>query len=293
MSSSGESLRELFLRDGYVRVAGGCSRDLESIRRRVDELVAGPDSPAIFRFGDHGQKIHFKIPQLAARDGQFLALAQDPRIVSLVEEFLGPALVFRDVVIGKPPVAGAVVHYHQDAAYWDIDRPEKALSAWIALDDAPEEAGCLRVVAGSHHETVVHRMAIGDRRLPAPIAGVLRRAISLTGTGDNPKRWHERALARAKKVVLGSATRLIPALNDLNELRVDSGTIGAERVLSIPARAGDVIFFSSRLIHGSGPNVGNRERRAYIVSYMSVACRLPGHAASEFLPARAAAPRPL
>ncbi|MGH9315941.1 MAG: phytanoyl-CoA dioxygenase family protein [Thermoanaerobaculia bacterium] len=293
MSPVGESRRDAFLRDGFVQVAGGCSRDLESIRRRVDELVASPDSPAIFRFGEQGRKIHYKIPQLAARDGQFLALAQDPRIVSVVEDLIGPARVFRDVVIGKPPVAGTVVHYHQDAAYWDVDRPERVLSAWIALDDAPEQAGCLRVLPGSHRETIAHRMTVGGRKLPAPIAAVLRRAISLTGTGDNPRRWRERALARAKRIVLGSATRLIPALNDLNELRIESGAIAAERSLPIPAQAGDVIFFSSRLIHGSGPNVGSHERRAYIVSYMSEQCRVPGHPSSDFLPARAPVPRPL
>jgi ectoine hydroxylase-related dioxygenase (phytanoyl-CoA dioxygenase family) len=273
-------------RDGFVREDGVALPHLTACRREADRLVEAEDLSVVWRFGSRGRKIHFKIPQLAESNATFRALARSPALVALVEELIGPAVIFRDVLIGKPPARGAVVHYHQDAAYWDVDRPEKALSAWIALDDAPKEAGCLTVYPGTQRGRAEHALFVGKTRLPDPIVAVLRRATSLTGTGDNPKTAAERAFAGAKSVVLGSATRLVPALNSLNDLQVDPRTLPPDGLVSLPAKAGDAILFASLLVHGSGPNTSPHPRRAYIISYMNADCRVPGRSASEFLPAR-------
>jgi ectoine hydroxylase-related dioxygenase (phytanoyl-CoA dioxygenase family) len=88
-------------------------------------------------------------------------------------------------------------------------------------------------------------------------------------------------------LILASATRLLPALNSLNDLLVDPRTLVKSGLVPIPARAGDAVLFSSLLIHGSGPNTSPHARRAYIVSYMAADCRVPNRNTSEFLPARA------
>lgn len=274
-------------RDGFVREEGVALPHLSACRSEVDRLVKQEDPSVVWRFGRNGRKIHFKIPQLAESNSTFRALARDPALVALVEELIGPAVIFRDVLIGKPPARGAVVHYHQDAAYWDVDRPEKALSAWVALDDAPEEAGCLTVYPGTQRGRAEHTLFVGKTRLPDPVVSALRRATSLTGTGDNPRTAAQKAFSGAKSLVLGSATRLVPALNSLNDLQVDPRTLPAEKRVSIPARAGDAILFASLLVHGSGPNTSPHPRRAYIISYMNAECRVPGRSATEFLPARA------
>jgi hypothetical protein len=285
--SESTARRSAYERDGFVKVDGAALSHLQACRDRVQECVDARDPSVAWRFGKQGQRVHFKIPQLAERDLAFRALAQEPLLVAIVEELIGPAVIFRDVLIGKPPVAGAVVHYHQDAAYWDVDRPERALSAWIALDDAPAEAGCLTVAPGSQKGRVPHTLLVGGARLPQVLVSALRRATSLTGTGDNPKTFGERAFAGAKTLILASATRLVPALNSLNDLLVDPRTLVKSGLVPIPARAGDAVLFSSLLIHGSGPNTSPRARRAYIVSYMAADCRVPNRDTSEFLPARA------
>ncbi|MFY9549742.1 MAG: phytanoyl-CoA dioxygenase family protein [Thermoanaerobaculia bacterium] len=279
--------KEAFRRDGFLKLTGVLSPpELEVCRQRTAVCMEDPASGAIFRYGQGGRRIHGKIPQLAERDGVFRGIAQHSGVAEAVEDLLGPARIFRDVVIVKTPVAGAVVHYHQDAAYWDIDRPELALSAWIALDDAPKEAGCLQVVPGSHRGATEHTILLRGRRLPNFVTRSLRRATSLTGTGDNPRTARERAFASLKTFALGGITRFVPALNDLNDLRVDPDAIAPEALVSLPARAGDVIFFSSWLIHGSATNTSAHLRRAYIVSYMADACQVPGRPNSAFLPAR-------
>lgn len=282
-----------YRREGFLQVSSAFgAAELDACRARVDWYMKSADSPAIYRFGENGERIHCKIPQLAERDEIFRRLAQDSAVSRIVEDLIGPALIFRDVLIAKPPIAGAVVHYHQDAAYWDVDRPDLVLSAWIALDPAPAESGCLQMIPGSHATGVPHTLRVGGRALPPFATRALRRATSLTGTGDKPKTATQRAFARAKKLILGSATRIVPGLNDLNDLRIDPDQISMDRMVTLPARAGDVIFFSSQMIHGSGPNRSANLRSGYIVTYMSVDCRVPQGENQVFLPATSKGPSP-
>jgi len=63
---------------------------------------------------------------------------------------IGPDfLLWGTTVFGKPAGTGKRVPWHQDGEYWPI-RPLATCSAWIALDDATPENGCLRVIPGSH-----------------------------------------------------------------------------------------------------------------------------------------------
>ena len=57
--------------------------------------------------------------------------------------------VFHDHLIAKPPQAGATIPWHRDLPNWPIAEP-RALSCWLALDDAPAEAGAMRFMPGGH-----------------------------------------------------------------------------------------------------------------------------------------------
>jgi ectoine hydroxylase-related dioxygenase (phytanoyl-CoA dioxygenase family) len=277
--------RQEFQRTGYLVLQGACTEALPALRRTAEQLLQSPVTGASFRFGKEQKKVLGKLPQLAQQDATFRALAQHPPIVDVLEELIGPACLFRDVLIVKPALDGAVVRDHQDIAYWDVAPPELVISAWVALDDAPLESGCLEVVPGSHRELVQHRVAAGQLALPDAVTQWLRRMASLTGTGDNPRTARQKLFARGKNFALGTATRLLPFLGDLNDLHIDPRRVPAR--VPLPIRAGDVIFFDSRLIHASGPNTSQHWRRAYIASYMSVQCRVPASPTSGFLPARA------
>ncbi|WEK36014.1 MAG: phytanoyl-CoA dioxygenase family protein [Candidatus Pseudobacter hemicellulosilyticus] len=55
-----------------------------------------------------------------------------------------------DMLINKAPFTNTPTPWHQDAAYW-INMPDKrALSCWLALDDATLDNGCMWYVPGSH-----------------------------------------------------------------------------------------------------------------------------------------------
>jgi ectoine hydroxylase-related dioxygenase (phytanoyl-CoA dioxygenase family) len=55
-----------------------------------------------------------------------------------------------DMLINKAPHTGTVTPWHQDAAYW-INLPDKrAVSCWLALDNATLDNGCMWYIPGSH-----------------------------------------------------------------------------------------------------------------------------------------------
>lgn len=73
-----------------------------------------------------------------------------PEILDAVEDLIGPDIrLFHLSVWPKDPGTGTYVSWHQDATYFALD-PICHVTAWVALTDAPVEAGCMEVVPGSH-----------------------------------------------------------------------------------------------------------------------------------------------
>jgi non-heme Fe2+,alpha-ketoglutarate-dependent halogenase len=73
-----------------------------------------------------------------------------PEILDAVEDLIGPDLrLFHLTVWPKEPGSGAYVSWNQDATYFALE-PACHVTAWVALTDAPVEAGCMEVVPGSH-----------------------------------------------------------------------------------------------------------------------------------------------
>ena len=58
--------------------------------------------------------------------------------------------IWHDQIQYKPPQIGGVNMWHQDAPYWPIIAPMTEATAWVALDDADEDNGCMSMVPGSH-----------------------------------------------------------------------------------------------------------------------------------------------
>lgn len=81
----------------------------------------------------------------------FLDLARHPKLIEIVEGMIGKGLVvFFSQLFFKPPSGGGPKPAHQDNFYFGPEDSNKIITAWIALDDATEENGCLYYYAGSH-----------------------------------------------------------------------------------------------------------------------------------------------
>ncbi|TGO03357.1 hypothetical protein PN36_08175 [Candidatus Thiomargarita nelsonii] len=81
----------------------------------------------------------------------FEAQIHHANITAIARQLLGVSEIqlFHDHLISKPPVHSKAVPWHQDYAFWPVDKP-RALSAWLALDDVTEKSGCLEFLPGAH-----------------------------------------------------------------------------------------------------------------------------------------------
>jgi ectoine hydroxylase-related dioxygenase (phytanoyl-CoA dioxygenase family) len=48
------------------------------------------------------------------------------------------------------PGDGKTVSWHQDSSYWPLT-PSKAVTVWLAIDDADRENACMKFIPGSHN----------------------------------------------------------------------------------------------------------------------------------------------
>lgn len=116
--------------------------EIGRIRSYFDDLLArtiasGGDSYSI-------SSAHLRLPEV-------YDILTNPRIVDIVSDLLGDDLVaWGSHFFCKLPHDGKTVAWHQDASYWPLT-PSKAVTVWLAIDDADAENACMRFVSGSHH----------------------------------------------------------------------------------------------------------------------------------------------
>lgn len=89
------------------------------------------------------------------------------RTLSIAKQLFGQDMAFDfDMLINKAPNTNAPTPWHQDTAYW-IDLPDRrAISFWVALDEATIDNGCMWFSPGSHLEPMrPHRQTGGNGAL--------------------------------------------------------------------------------------------------------------------------------
>ncbi len=101
-------------------------------------------------------------------------VARTPALVQLVEQLIGPGVsVYFSQIFFKPPEGGGPKPAHQDNFYFGPNNLEGVVTAWIALDDATLENGCLYFGEGSQRGPVYPHVAPADEpynlQLPAHI----------------------------------------------------------------------------------------------------------------------------
>ena len=84
---------------------------------------------------------------------KFFDLARNSEITSTIARMCANSPILRiwhDQLIHKPASRGGRVNWHQDFLAWPVIEPGDIVSAWVALDDADTENGCMWMVPGSH-----------------------------------------------------------------------------------------------------------------------------------------------
>jgi ectoine hydroxylase-related dioxygenase (phytanoyl-CoA dioxygenase family) len=106
-------------------------------------------------------------------------LARDPRLVALVEEAIGRGVsVYFSQIFFKAPEGGGPKPPHQDNFYFGPRDPEGLITAWVALDEATPENGCLYFGEGTQRAPLLHHLAPPEEPfnlqvVAAEVAGVV------------------------------------------------------------------------------------------------------------------------
>jgi non-haem Fe2+, alpha-ketoglutarate-dependent halogenase len=131
-----------FNRDGYLKgMRIFDDAEIAELRRYFDDLLA----QTLAAGGDS-----YSISTAHLRHGRVHDLLTDPRLVARVKDLLGDnAIGWGSHFFCKMPGDGKRVAWHQDASYWPLT-PSKAVTIWLAIDDASVENACMRYIPGSH-----------------------------------------------------------------------------------------------------------------------------------------------
>ncbi|MDX2043657.1 MAG: phytanoyl-CoA dioxygenase family protein [Acidobacteriota bacterium] len=134
---------EAFNRDGFISPLDLFSEaEIANHRSYFDELLA--------RVLASGQD-NYSIKTAHLLYGKVYDLLTDRRIVAYVKDLLGENVVgWGSHYFCKLPGDGKTVGWHQDAGYWPLT-PTKAVTVWLAIDDADRENACMKFIPGSHH----------------------------------------------------------------------------------------------------------------------------------------------
>ena len=86
----------------------------------------------------------------------FDKVCHNPKILDAVESVIGKnILICGTTLFVKNPEEEGFVSFHQDAKYIGLE-PHNWVTAWVAVTDANEENGCMRMWAGSHKDDLKH-----------------------------------------------------------------------------------------------------------------------------------------
>lgn len=132
---------QCYNQSGYIRPLDVYTgSEIDDVRSYFDDLLqktlaAGQDS--------------YSISTAHMKHGRVYDMLTNPTIVNYVSDILGDDVVaWGSHFFCKMPRDGKAVAWHQDASYWPLS-PSKAVTVWLAIDDADLENGCMKFIAGS------------------------------------------------------------------------------------------------------------------------------------------------
>jgi hypothetical protein len=132
---------EQYHRDGYVcPVPVMSAAEASALRRQLEAFEA-----------TQGGKL-----EAGQRSRAFLLfkwlddLIRDPSVLDPVEQLIGPDILCWSTIFWiKDTGSKSFVSWHQDNTYWGLSS-RNVVTAWFAISEASVDAGCMKVMPGSH-----------------------------------------------------------------------------------------------------------------------------------------------
>lgn len=174
-----------FQRDGYVTLRGVMAEaELAEIEREFDRFIGGQVADMGRDFCDMSGPYDRKFEDFSLVNAvlprkyrpELAGNLYERRSGSIARQLLGATatLDYDQFLAKRPAKPDAVFTWHQDLGYWPTGTPEPLTATCsLALDDADEENGCLRVVPGSQKQGLrPHRPLLGEDRENSHILSV-------------------------------------------------------------------------------------------------------------------------
>ncbi|MCF0065604.1 phytanoyl-CoA dioxygenase family protein [Dyadobacter chenwenxiniae] len=162
-----------YQRDGFIVIENFLSeQELAEWRTTLDEALVNrngnklPGRKEVYGKGDDADKSYYdnvfdQLLNLWQDNAGIRKLMLDERIGKMAAQLaeVDGIRIWHDQALIKKPWANPT-SWHLDTPYWSFtDR--RALSIWVALDDATLENGCLFFIPGSHQVTTFENPGIG------------------------------------------------------------------------------------------------------------------------------------
>ena len=238
-----------FRRDGFLIIKGLVPlEEVQELNQFMDDLVAGrktiagvpspPDDLSDEERRTFYERVH--MPHRASEICERFLL--HPRIIDVLQAIIGPdILALQTMMFFKNP-GQAGQGYHQDA-YYIPTQPDTLCGAWLAIDRATIENGCVWMTPGSQAEPIYPDCDGANRNGDGFIDD-----ITYIVNPSNPD-TEKNTLAQI-------------ALKYDNE---------------VPAEVdpGDVVFFGGHIFHRSHANNADYSRRAFVSHYCNARSRVP------------------
>ncbi|MEM6281189.1 MAG: phytanoyl-CoA dioxygenase family protein [Chloroflexota bacterium] len=238
-----------FQREGYLHVRGLVSKDeITELIQHSEDLMAGRTTipgvnPAPANLSPEERRNFYDrihMPHRAAEIHERFLL--HPRIVDVLEALIGPdVLALQTMFFFKQP-GQAGQGYHQDA-YYIPTQPDTLIGAWIALDPATKDNGCLWMTPGSQAEPIYPD------------------CDGVTDNGDYVFNDID---------VIQNASNPDTDKNTLSKIAAKY-----DREVPVEMEPGDVAFFGGHVLHRSHKNVADYSRRAFVGHYCNARSRVP------------------
>lgn len=161
--------RAVFELDGFVIARGLFTAAELSLLSRA--AAAGQTGDSFLKKQDRtGNPVNLAMWNQVGEDA-FGLVARNERLVDAVEQLIGePVYLYSAKMTMKDAYQGGAWEWHQDYGYWynyGCLKPSM-LSAYVAVDAATRENGCLQVLRGSHKLGRIDHLREGDQSLADP-----------------------------------------------------------------------------------------------------------------------------
>jgi phytanoyl-CoA hydroxylase len=158
---------------GYLAVENFLGEaEIEEAKAAIMDIITAERSPVKIQFTRPKEELKTpeekewairKVYQFVEHDERLRAVAFHAKLLSWTRQLLGEAAkLAQDQALLKPPFGGGEKPWHQDMAYGNLAYDKAVIGAWIALDDAGLDNGCMHVIPRSHMEGGTPHYAVRD-----------------------------------------------------------------------------------------------------------------------------------